>query len=250
MFRRATTSAVVLLLAIGCVDANAPRPQQYGFSPAPQVGMPPQQAMVARVIRADAPEGFSVQHLGAPLDANFQPLIGGGAVSMFPQSGSPSVTPMNEMHVDTSLVRSTGELKANARAWFVNAGVSTTTDRRHALFRVVQITSVHELHDNTLMAQPPPGAVYYPWRIYMGHSYWEVVEGDSHTFSGKIGAEFLHWGASISDFKGKYHLESHAGGRGLVPKTGAAIFARSPQEIQANYGATGPDVPIVARRKT
>ena len=48
----------------------------------------------------------------------------------------------------------------------------------------------------------------------MGHSYWEVVEGDSHTFSGKIGAEFLHWGATISNNKGKNHHKSHGGGRG------------------------------------
>ena len=61
---------------------------------------------------------------------------------MFPQSGSPSKTPRKEMNEETSLVRSTRELKTNARAWFVNAGVSTTTHRRHALFRVVQITSV------------------------------------------------------------------------------------------------------------
>jgi hypothetical protein len=79
----------------------------------------------------------------------------------------------------------------------------------------------------------------------MGHSYWEIVEGDANTFNGSVGAEFLHWGAKIGDFTGKYRFQSHVGGRGLKPTTGASIFARTPQEIQANYSSAGTPAPIV-----
>ncbi len=261
--------AVAFVGAAGCAAGNT-SPGPYGPQPLPYaplyaspmvVASPPiqpvvaqplapyQGAMVARVIRADAPDGLGLQHLGVPLDAHFEPLAGAGAVSMFPQAGPPTVTPMNEMRVDTDLVRTAEELHANAHAWFVDKGGSIgaglDTDRRHAYYRALQLSSVYELRDNTFMTPPPPGAVYYPWRIYMGHSYWEVVDGDSHAFSARVGADFLVARADIGGFRNKYKLSSHAGGRGLVPNNGSAIFARTPPEIAAAYTASGPEAPIV-----
>jgi hypothetical protein len=120
---------------------------------------PYQGAMVARVIRADIPDGLGLGHLGIPLDAHFEPLTGAGAISLFPQAGPPGQMAMNEMRVDSDLVRTSEELNANARAWFLTGGGSTGADRRHAYYRAIQLSSVYELRDNTYMAQPPPGGV-------------------------------------------------------------------------------------------
>lgn len=253
-----------LLCVAGCYVSTAPPPQQqspsrqaYWPRPPPAIGPPPARpiahtpyvltptAMSARVIRADAPDGLGPQYLGTPLDAKFIPMVGAGAGSMFPQAGSPVVMTINEVNYDQELIKSVEQLNANVHAWMVNADASTVQTKRYGSYRAVQLSAVYELRDNTPMIQPPPGAVYYPWRVYMGHSYWEVVEGDASTFNDSVGAEFLHWGAKVSDFAGKYRFRSHSGGRGLMPKNGSSIFARGSQDIQASYTPFGPEVPIV-----
>ena len=247
-----------LIVGVLCLGAcNRPAPAQGPYAPGqppgvyapPNVGAPPgsppPMAVSARVIRADAPEGLNLQHLGMPLDANFQPMVGAGATTLFPQSGPPLRTDLNEMQHDQDLVRSVEQLSANAHAWMIDASASYASQRRQGYYRALQIASVYELRDNTPMRQPPPGAVYYPWRIYMGHSFSEVVEGDSATFNASVGAEFLTVGGAISAFTGKYHLTSHFAGRGLRPTSGNSIFARTSQEVAANYSAFGPEAPII-----
>jgi hypothetical protein len=79
----------------------------------------------------------------------------------------------------------------------------------------------------------------------MGHSYWEIVDGDASSFNASVGAEFLHAGGS-ADFMTKHtRLTSRGGGRGLRPTSGASIFARTPQMISTSYSAFGPEAPIV-----
>jgi hypothetical protein len=202
-------------------------------------------AFSARVIRADAPTGLSWQQLGVPYDANFQPMVGEGAGTLFPNAGPPIVLTVNEVSSDRELITTQEHLKASAHYLVVNGDVNALLQKRFGVFRAVQLAQVYELRDNTAMNRPPPGAVYYPWRIYVGHSYTEVVEGDRTQFTAEVGAEFLKWGANVEVEESRHQLQHHVAGRGLKPTSGHAIFAQSPEEIQRSYTTVGETAPIV-----
>lgn len=202
-------------------------------------------AAVARVIRADSPQGLGPHHLGVPLDANFNPMVGAGASTLFPQAGAPIVMPMNTMQHDQELVETTEQLKAALNYYVVSGGLGRDQSRRHAIYRALQVRELYELRDNTPMRKPPPGAVYYPWRIYMGHSYTEVLEGDERSFNAHVGATFLKFGGEAGAFTRAHSLQARQLGKGLVPIDGRAIFAQGPAEIATTYRAEGPAVPIV-----
>lgn len=208
--------------------------------------VPAQQAAAsARVIRADAPQGFAPQHLGMPLDAMFNPMMGGGAGTLFPQAGPPMITPIHTIKIEYDLIKSVEQLSATLHVTVYNGDVSVAQTKRFGFYRAMQLDSVYELRDNTPMTMPPAGAVYYPWRVYVGHSYSEIVEGEATTFSGNVGAEFLSWSGSLGAFRGKYNLRGHFTGRGLVPTSGDALFARTPDQITGRYRADGVPVPIL-----
>lgn len=254
---------VVLLLCAGCVARGtappqpAPRqaywPSQAGAAQSPfqaptqPIGYAPliQSATAARVIRADSPRGLGPQHLGMPLDASFTPMIGAGAIPLFPQAGPPLVMTVNEMRHDQELVTTIEQLNASVHYLVYNGDVGIAQTKRYGIYRAVQLRQVYELRDNTPMSAPPPGAVYYPWRIYVGYAYTEAFEGDATTFTADIGAKFLKWGAEAGVERTKNNLQSRVSGRGLVPRTGQAIFAHGPAEIVQNYSTDGPPVPIV-----
>lgn len=201
--------------------------------------------MTARSIRADAPQWVQPQHLGVPLDANFNTMVGAGAGTLFPQAGPPLVSPVNDMRHDQELVETVEHFNATLRYLVYNGDVSVAQTKRFGIYRAVQIQNVYELRDNTPMNPPPAGAVYYPWRIYVGHAYTEVVEGDASTFTADVGAKFLTWGVTAGVERSKYNLQSRVSGRGLIPVSGQSIFAHGPAEIQQQYRANGPPVPIV-----
>jgi hypothetical protein len=251
-----------LLCTGGCVQRSSEAPQpapRQGYGPStsmpgrPAVGLGRVQvpllqtpsAMVARVIRADSPQGLGPQHLGMPLDANFNPMMGAGAGTLFPQAGAPIVMTVNEMRHDQELVTTTEQLNASAHYLVYNGDVGAAQTKRFGIYRAVELAEVIELRDNTPMNPPPAGAVYYPWRIYRGHAYTEVFEGDSTTFNADVGAKFLTWGGSIGVFKSTYKVQSTVKGRGLSPVNGQSIFAHDPQEITRAYSADGPAVPII-----
>ncbi len=181
-----------------------------------------------------------------PLDANFNPMVGAGAGTLFPQAGPPSVMTVNIMQSDQHLVTTIEEFNAAVRALVYNGDASVATTKRFGIYRALQLAQVYELRDSTPMSAPPPGAVYYPWRIYVGHSYGEIVEGDSSTFTADVGAKFVKWGAEAGAKKSEFNLQTHVAAKGLSPKSGAAIFAHDPQEIANAYAADpGQPVPIV-----
>jgi hypothetical protein len=166
--------------------------------------------------------------------------------SLFKKSKAPRQQPLNEMRHEYVFVESSEELKANASAWnFVSVGGGFDTSRRWAAYRAYQLAGVAELDDSTKMSKPPLGAVYYPWRVYLGHAYEEVVSGNSREFNMKARAQFLVFGGSIEGFARQQGLQNHSVGRGLRPASGQAIFAKTPEQIHGAYVAEGPPVPII-----
>jgi hypothetical protein len=87
--------------------------------------------------------------------------------------------------------------------------------------------------------------VYYASKVYFGRSYVEVIKGDSNSFNARVAAHFLSApvGGSVKTFVDSHHLTSHRAGAGLTPRDGQAIFAKTQQDIQGAYVASG-DVPI------
>lgn len=218
-------AAAIGLLCLGCAG-------RQGHSSA--VGAP-------RTIRAAAPQGLAV--LGAPYDAQFQPM---SQESLFRKVDQPREQVLNEMRHDRVVIESAEDLRANASAWsFLSLGGGIDFSRRFAAFRAYQLALVAEIDDSTRMTPPPPGAVYYLWRVYLGHAYEEVVSGNARDFNLNARIDFGIATGNITDFVKRHRLETHSLGRGLVPANGQAIFANSSAEIQAGYSASGPPVPIL-----
>jgi hypothetical protein len=224
----------VVALTIGC-----------GGSPYLQTG-----AASAREIQADAPDGFRIEHLGVPLDATFTPMIGGGAVSLFPQAGRPTCAPMGGWSSEQRIVETDEELNANARAWgIVDAHAQFRQGHRFAYYRAKLLTAACQINDTTPMIQPPPGAVYYASRFFVGHSYSTVIDGDSSRFSAGVSAEFLHYGGGVDGFKQRYGLNASGKGKGLEPTGPISLFSQ-PQQVAQNYRMSRqPDAIVIVYRQ-
>jgi hypothetical protein len=207
-------------------------------------------AGVARELPADAPDGFTLQDLGVPLDANFNRMIGGGAGTLFPQAGPATCTPMGGWSSERNIVQTTEELSANAHAWgIVDAHAEFTRGSRYAYYRATLFTGSCQLRDNTPMNPSPPGATYYASRVLVGHSYWMVVHGDSSTFSAGVSAEFMKYGGALDGFKQQYGLVALGKGKGLQPNNGTALFS-PPEQVAQNYRADrAPDAIVVVYRQ-
>jgi hypothetical protein len=205
-------------------------------------------AAATRMIRADAPLGFGPESLGVPLDANFVPLVGEGAGTLFPQAGEPVETTINEVQHELALVQTAEQLAANGRAWFATGSVSSSHDARYGFYRAAELSGVTRLRDNTPMRAPPPRATYYASAIFKGHSYGEYFEGDSRSFNAEVGAHFLKLGGSAKEFKKNTRLHSRLFGRGYKLRQGvdSLFVARTPEEIGAQYEkATNQPAPIL-----
>lgn len=207
-------------------------------------------AASAREVRADAPDGFTLQDLGVPLDANFNRMIGGGAGTMFPQAGQPTCSPMGGWSSERKVVETQEELSANAHAWgVVDANAEFGRGERYGYYRATLLTGSCQLRDNTPMNQPPPGAVYYASRLLVGHSYWMVVHGNSSSFNAGVSAEFIKWGASVDAFRQSYGLVATGRGKGLQPNSATALFS-PPEQVSQNYRADrAPDAIVVIYRQ-
>jgi hypothetical protein len=199
-----------------------------------------------RIVNATATPGIGDQQLGTPYDARFLPLQGEQAGSLFPDSGPPRRRPLNQMQHEYVLVENEESLAANFSGWgFLNADASARSEWRHASYRAMQISDVVEVNDATEMRDLPPGSVYYLSRIYLGHGYEMVLSGKARDFHAGVRAKLLSFGGGIEGFAKEHHLTTKAVGRGLQPRSGEAIFAKTPDEIEKAYIANGPPVPIV-----
>jgi hypothetical protein len=197
-------------------------------------------------IQATAPLGMSLNDLGRPFDKNFQRLQGADGAILFQTSKQPAPTAQNLMKHELLIVEDGREFAANASAWGVVGSLGTSSTQRYASYRAISIRDVYEIDDTTAMRQAPKGAVYYPARIYYGHLYEVVLSGSEDTFDVGVAAQLGVFSGGIDRFAKQNNLKLQAIGRGLKPTTGKAIFARTQEEIEKNYGADGQDaVPIL-----
>jgi hypothetical protein len=202
------------------------------------------EAAVAHRVRAAAPAGFVAAALGVPLDADFNPLIGGGAGPLF--AGQPSCASMGSWSSERGIIQNHQELKANLRAWFADGGLDSQQTHTYAFYRAMQLTQVCEVPPGAPLRRAPRGAVYYTSKVYLGHSYTVVVHGESRAFNAGIGANFLRFGGSASTFAEQYNVMHSGFGRGLQPKSEDALFS-TPELVAKNYMTVNdePDAIVV-----
>lgn len=241
---RSTTHTVIMLLVLGegtaCTTKTTP-PSGETSAPTHEARREPGES-----IMAPAPQGLSLNDLGRPFTRDFVRLQGPDGRSIFPSAAQPQRTPQHAFEHYVETIDSREEWAAHASAWNLGAGVGDARATRFASYRAVQITQVYEIDDTTTMAVAPAHAVYYPWRIYMGFGYEVVLHGSADRFHAGVKAELPMFSGSIEDFVGRHELEWKARGRGLQPVSDQAIFARTPEALEASYRpSTSEPVPIL-----
>jgi hypothetical protein len=185
--------------------------------------------------------------LGTPLDVHFQTIQSAGG-SIFPNA------PITGMQADDFKhemveVNDTTSFDANISAWGsafgVQAGMGNTSDYRFASYRAYDVHFVSVVDDRFPHAMAPPGAYWYPARIYWGHSYEVVCSGNSHTFTTNVAAKFKILEGGINSLDGQSGINCKLTGRGLQPKKSGAIFAGTDQQVRASYDEIGaPPAPV------
>jgi hypothetical protein len=196
-----------------------------------------------------APLGLSDAFLGRPVDGDFEFIGGEAGASLFP-GGEVSTDPSSTVQHRYHFVEDSRDFKASAGGWGVSASLETASSRRYASFSSEQLVEVHQIDDTADMEPPPAGAAFFLWRIYYGHNYEVMVQGESERFHAGVRASFLGASGSIETFAESNELEVSFFARGLTPVDGQAIFAKTEEEIEAAYAADGPPVPIYVEYRT
>lgn len=193
---------------------------------------------------AAAPRGFTKNDLGKPFTADFTRFQGAEGRTLLPTAGEPTRTPQGYMEHAFVIADSEQTLSAHASAWGIQIGGGTSAKSRYASYRAVQIKEVYEVDDTTTFRKAPARAVYYPWRVYMGHSYEIVLEGSTQSFTGDIRARLLSSSGDARKFATEHQLTQTTIGHGLQPTTGSAIFATTQEQIERSY-RTVSEEPVV-----
>lgn len=200
---------------------------------------------------ASAPQGLSMNDLGRPFNKNFQRLPGRDGATLFPLSPQAIVTPQNLMKHEVSIVEDAQLLYASASAWSLQGDIERVTENRYASYRAMFIQEVYEIDDSTEMRRVASDAVYYPARIYTGHSYESLFWGNADSFHTGLAASLLVAEGEIGSFAQRNKLKFKAIGRGLVPRFGNAIFSRDADDIEVNYEIKyNSAVPILVEWRT
>jgi hypothetical protein len=181
-----------------------------------------------------APEGISIDDLGRVYDSAFQPLAGSGA--LFKRKPPEKYA---EFRHSASLVQDRVTLAATVRTWGLNADAYGT--RRLASYRAEQITETYAVDDMSPPQKAPASASYYLAKIFFGRSFEVRLAGDEKQFNSNLAGSFLSGKleGGLKSFAEKNRLEFTAVGRGLRPKTGTALYAKQPSEIEENYTVEG-----------
>ena len=191
------------------------------------------EAAVARRLRAAAPVGFVPAALGVPLDADFNPLIGGGAGPLF--AGQPLCASMGSWSSDRGIIQNRQELKANVRAWFAEGGLGSqeTPTRTPSIVRCSSPRSASFLLAPLFTGRPAARSITRP-KYTLGtptRLSYTANRARSTLASERISLTF---GGSVSAFA-KQHNVMHSGfGRGLQPVSEASLFS-DPESIASNY---------------
>jgi hypothetical protein len=181
-----------------------------------------------------APEGITASDLGRLFDSSFQPLA--GRRPLFKTKAPEGYTVFRH---SVSLVEDRITLAATVRSWGLTSDAGR--NRRFASYRAEQITEIHAVDDTAVPEATPSSAMYYLAKVYYGRSFEVRLAGDERQFHAGIAGVFLSGklDGGLKNFAEKNRLEFTAVGRGLAPKTGTAIYAKQPSEIEDNYSVDG-----------
>lgn len=204
----------------------------------------PPSVTAGHAVVASPPPGVSAEQLGLPFDAQFRPLPGAEARSLFLGASGPRKRSDNRVEHQYLVVETEELLAANAKGWGLTPS-DLTSERRYASYRALKITETEGLDDPGTLRNVPDDAVYFLARIYYGHSYEALFSGDAHTFHAGIRAELAGLQGPLVDFATRHGLTMKATGRGLRPSTPKAAFARTPEQIDASFTDSGPSVPVL-----
>jgi len=153
---------------------------------------------------------------------------------------------LKQMKHEMMFVETEEDFLANVSAWgYGDLHAGFAQNKRFASYQAQQIEYVLELNDATPMRSPPPGAVYYPWRVYYGRSYDVVFVGEAASFHAGVKADL--WNVASVDIQAyakQRNIEARMRGRGLKASNQRAIFARTPAEVEQAYEPTSQPVPI------
>jgi hypothetical protein len=181
-----------------------------------------------------APEGLTAADLGRVFDAAFQPMAGSGALFKAKVAEEYPV-----FRHSVSLVEDRITLAATVRSWGLNSDAGRS--RRFASYRAEQLTEIHAVDDMSPPRTAPATAMYYLAKVYYGRSFEVRLSGEERQFHSGLAGTFLSgkFEGDLKTFAEKNRLEFTAVGRGLKPRSGAAIYAKQPSEIEANYTVDG-----------
>jgi hypothetical protein len=194
-------------------------------------------------IFATAPEDITVEDLGRPFNARFQPWRGPESRSLFPKAQAKTITVNSVLH-DIVEYETEEQLAASLTAWGITVGGGRAKGQRYASYRALQTSHITTVDDSGGMRTPPAGATYYLASIKFGHAYEAVFHGDEYSFHAGVRGSLFSVGGSVEAFSRQANVSFKAVGRGLVPD-GDAIFAASAEDMRQHYRAEGEPVAVV-----
>jgi hypothetical protein len=194
-------------------------------------------------IFAVAPLGVADEHLGRPVNENFEFIGGRDGASILP-GASVYDNQVDAVEHSYIYIEDSRSLSANASYFTISGSVADQRTRRHAIFSAYDIATVREIDDTAEQRDAPADAAFFLWRIYYGHSYQALVSGEQTAFHAGVRARFGVASGGIETFASQNNLTVQASGRGLEPRDGDALFAHTQDDIEQNYTADGDPVPI------
>lgn len=183
-------------------------------------------------IWTSAPPELSLDDLGKPVDYNFNILSGSNSESLYPKR---KTTKRAGMAHSLKLYDNTVSIKAHARAWGIEAKVSTNDKINLAVYQAYQTVKYHQAIDTDKRDSFPSKASYYIAGIETGFSYGAVFWSNERNFKSALKAGFMTASGSFETAAKRYQLQWQALGRGMRPTTKHAIFTTSDAAIEKNY---------------
>jgi hypothetical protein len=181
---------------------------------------------------------FSREDLGTLFDGKLRQLP--GSPNIFRKT-SVLEFPRNEF--EHAFTRVTSQLELGIVVASLLGG-SYRRDRYYALYRALDVTSVLRADDRAPMVEPPALAIYYLAELHHGSSYDVVIEGSSRDMGARLDRELTKGQVDLKAglSSANYHVVQKA--LGLRPRNGAAIFARTPDEVASAYTTAEAAVPV------
>ncbi len=205
---------------------------------------PQNAAQGPKIIRASAPQGFSLSHLGRPHDQNFQLLGGKHGRPLFKEAQTFS---SQQERLSTSFVKvdDAEHFAAHASAWQLgSARTHLSNNHRYVSRRLILVHDVVELDETDGARRAPKEAVYFPFRVYRGWSYEVVCNVRNKKLGADFEEDFLVAEGGVEAFASDHQLDCTSIGLGIQADSSKSIFADKIEEVDKNFRASSP-VPVL-----